>query len=63
MVRNQGIAYSSGTKPIVARWENSDGSWKAIRCENLARYSWITALLSRRKNLCRYLSMKADRQA
>ena len=34
-----------------------------MSCENLARYSWMTALLSRRKKSCRYLLMNAVRHA
>ena len=63
MVRNQGMAYKSGMKPISSRWLNRTGSWNACSCENLAKYSWMTAALSFRNMLCRYLGMKADRQA
>lgn len=57
IVRNHGMAYNSGINPMLSKWLNSCGSWKAIICENLARYSWMTALLSLKKNLCRYLSI------
>ena len=39
MVRNHGIAKSSGMKPILCRWLLSSGSWNAIMWENTARYS------------------------
>jgi len=57
------MANSSGIKLIPAKWFANAGSWNAIRWENLARYSWITAVLSFRKKLCRYFGMKADRHA
>ena len=63
MVRNQGMAYSSGTKPVCVRCSPSRGSTKAVNRPNTARYSWITAALSFRKKSCRYLAMNADRLA
>lgn len=63
IVKNQGIAKSSGTKLISCRCVASSGSWKAVICQNLAKYSFITALLSLRKNLCRNFGTNADRQA
>ena len=39
IVRNQGMAYSSGINPMLFMWLLNSGSWKAIRWENTARYS------------------------
>jgi hypothetical protein len=63
IVKNQGIAYRSGTNPMQSKWLRKTGSWKAIRCENLARYSWITDELSFQKKLFKYFGMNAARQA
>ena len=63
MVRNHGMAYKSGTKPIESKWFRKTGSWKAMRWENLAKYSCMTTALSFQKKLCKYFGMKAAKQA
>lgn len=63
IVRNQGMANSSGTKLISWRCVARPGSWNAHICQNLARYSLITALLSFRKNLWRNFGTNAERHA
>lgn len=57
IVRNQGIAKSSGMKLISFKWFDKTGSWNAVNCENLLRYSLIIAELSFRKNQCKYFGM------
>lgn len=61
MVRNQGIANSSGMKLMLAKCWAKSGSWNALSCENLLRYSLMMAELSLRKNHCRYFGMKRYR--
>lgn len=57
IVKNHGIAYNSGIKFISAKCFASTGSWNAVSCENLKRYSLITAELSFKKNQCKYLGI------
>lgn len=57
MVKNQGIANSSGIKLILAKCVAKIGSWNAVNCENLLKYSLIMAELSFRKNHCKYFGI------
>jgi len=61
MVRNQGMANSSGIKLMLDKCCARSGSWNALSCENLLRYSLMIAELSFRKNHCRYFGMKRNR--
>lgn len=63
MVKNQGIAKSSGMKFMSNKWFARTGSWNAISWENFAKYSWMIAELSLRKNLCKYFGTNSDKQA
>lgn len=63
MVRNHGIANRLGSKLMSRRWVVRTGSWKATICQNFAKYSLMTALLSFRKNLWRKRGTNAERQA
>lgn len=57
IVKNHGIANSSGMKFISLRWLASTGSWNAVSWENLLKYSLIIAELSFKKNHCKYFGM------
>ena len=63
IVRNHGMAKSSGMNAISCKWFASSGSWNAMIWVNLAKYSLITAELSFRKNLCKYFGTNADKHA
>lgn len=63
IVKNHGMANNSGIKLMECKWFASCGSWNAIICENFAKYSWIIAELSFKKNLCKYFGMNSDKHA
>lgn len=57
MVKNHGIANSSGIKQISLKWFARTGSWNAVNCENLLKYSLMICELSFKKNQCKYFGM------
>lgn len=61
MVKNHGMAKSSGIKLISLRWLAKTGSWNAVNWLNLLRYSLMIDELSFKKNHCRYFGINLYR--